>query len=217
MTVQAKARVYRGKYPHRIESAWVHTGNDDSGHGGKLIARMNNGRMYTVETNKAKMKSPHDIVGKEFQDLGADFRASFWKQSDKLTAANMKTAFSARVEVSAEKIANAIIGAFEGGSTYWVQSGIHAGGPTLDSPYYAAPEFYLAPDMAIAFRYDDPNKDEGNGKGRKTITRADLQSGLDIMAQKYGSHFADLVNENDDASTHDVFLQCVILGDVIYG
>jgi hypothetical protein len=44
-----------------------------------------------------------------------------------------------------------------------------------------------------------------------------VTKGLEIMATKYARHFADLVSENDDADTHDVFLQCALFGEVVYG
>ena len=37
------------------------------------------------------------------------------------------------------------------------------------------------------------------------------------MAQEYPQHFLDAVTENDDAITADVFFQCIVFNDVIYG
>ena len=37
------------------------------------------------------------------------------------------------------------------------------------------------------------------------------------MAEKYPRHFTDMIQEQDDATTADVFFQCVVLQDVIYG
>lgn len=51
------------------------------------------------------------------------------------------------------------------------------------------------------------------------IFRLDLKSigqGLDALATKYPRHFADLVNENTDAITADVLLQCCLFGELIY-
>jgi hypothetical protein len=52
------------------------------------------------------------------------------------------------------------------------------------------------------------------------VFRLDLKSiaqGLDSLATKYPRHFADLVNENPDAITADVLLQCCLFGELIYG
>ncbi|MCU1315615.1 MAG: hypothetical protein JWN63_937 [Candidatus Acidoferrum typicum] len=51
------------------------------------------------------------------------------------------------------------------------------------------------------------------------VFRLDLNSigrGLDDLATKYPRHFADLVNENTDAITADVLLQCCLFGELIY-
>jgi hypothetical protein len=41
--------------------------------------------------------------------------------------------------------------------------------------------------------------------------------GIELMAKKQFSHFADIVNEDDDSTTADIWLQLALLGDVIYG
>lgn len=37
------------------------------------------------------------------------------------------------------------------------------------------------------------------------------------MATESPRHFGDLLSENDDAATHDVFIQHVLFSEVIYG
>lgn len=49
------------------------------------------------------------------------------------------------------------------------------------------------------------------------LNRASIQKGLQVMAEKFPRHFNDFVTENDDAITGDVFLQCCLLEDVVYG
>jgi len=44
-----------------------------------------------------------------------------------------------------------------------------------------------------------------------------IKKGLQIIAEKYPRHMGDFLNENDDADTGDVFLQCCLFGDAIYG
>lgn len=51
------------------------------------------------------------------------------------------------------------------------------------------------------------------------VFRLDLRSirrGLEDLATKYPRHFADLVNENTDAITANVLLQCCLFGELIY-
>ena len=49
------------------------------------------------------------------------------------------------------------------------------------------------------------------------ITIADVQKGLELMRDQYPRHYADLVEENDDAITGDVWLQLAVFGELIYG
>jgi len=44
-----------------------------------------------------------------------------------------------------------------------------------------------------------------------------IRYGLQVMADKYPRHFQDLLNDNDDAITGDVFLQCCLWGEVVFG
>lgn len=68
--------------------------------------------------------------------------------------------------------------------------------------------------IKISVRLDD---DEPHEDDTCFLTDVELQQGLQRMARKYPRHFADFMAENDDAITGDVFLQCVVLGEVIYG
>lgn len=49
------------------------------------------------------------------------------------------------------------------------------------------------------------------------MTWMSIQSGTNLMAEKYDWHFMDVIMENDDAVTADVWLQCVLLNEVVYG
>ena len=44
-----------------------------------------------------------------------------------------------------------------------------------------------------------------------------IKRGLTIMAKKYPKHFADFLKDDADGDTGDVFLQCCVFGEVIYG
>jgi len=49
------------------------------------------------------------------------------------------------------------------------------------------------------------------------LSLAGIDKGEQIMADKYIRHLADVLAEEDDAATADVWLQCAILGDVVFG
>lgn len=44
-----------------------------------------------------------------------------------------------------------------------------------------------------------------------------LEQGIKLMQEKYPEHFADFIEEREDAETGDVFLQCIMFEEVIYG
>ena len=49
------------------------------------------------------------------------------------------------------------------------------------------------------------------------LTYASMCKAMELMAQEYPHHMNDLLSENDDAITADVFLQLALFEDVIYG
>lgn len=115
------------------------------------------------------------------------------------------------IEVPVERINNCIIGASEGEYSPWL------GTLKYNKGKYGEEEFINA-EMEIEATYDDPDNDEeGDMTGKKTLHLEDFIKGLSLMAEKSPRHFGDLVSENDDAITHDVYMQYVILGEVVYG
>ena len=44
-----------------------------------------------------------------------------------------------------------------------------------------------------------------------------IRKGLRVMAEKYPRHFHNFLEENDDAETGDVFIQCCLFGEIVYG
>lgn len=56
-----------------------------------------------------------------------------------------------------------------------------------------------------------------DGGGVVTLDLAAIRRGLAIMAKLEPKHFADFLNEQYDATTADVFVQCCVFGEVVYG
>lgn len=113
------------------------------------------------------------------------------------------------------KIMNAIIGAFEGGSTYWLREVDYTYIPDgiEGSPLYAQ-DLFWSKGGKMKLTYDDPNDDK---QSTKEVGLIEIRKGLRSMAEKSYGHFDDLISENDDAITHDVFIQHVLFGEIIYG
>lgn len=126
--------------------------------------------------------------------------------------------YIASVEVDGQKVADQIVTAFEGGVNYWCHGAdlVSSEVKPTESPWYSCPKLWEG-DFAILVKYDDPDKEEGNASGRKEINQDDIKRGIQMMAEKSPAHFTDLIMDDGDAITADVFFQYVVLGDVIYG
>jgi len=86
--------------------------------------------------------------------------------------------------------------------------------------------YLIAAGLDLACRYWADAKDEGgrlvlhekDGSGKHVLTTAAMKQGFRVMREKYPRHFANVVNiDGHDAETGDVFLQCALLGDIVYG
>lgn len=130
------------------------------------------------------------------------------------------------VEFTEEQLKGFLCTAFEGGSNYWVRDIA----PHIDRDDISIDDFREGGKM------QDPNcywhwcqlvpltrgcyltfKDIEDDSKEYRLDREMIESGLTTMAEKFPKHFNDFVGETDDATTGDVFLQCCIFGDVIYG
>ena len=71
----------------------------------------------------------------------------------------------------------------------------------------------------VVYDYSDCNNElyEDDEPSKHTLTLKDVRKGLRLMKKEYPSHYADLVEENDDAETGDIWLQLAVFGEVIYG
>lgn len=58
--------------------------------------------------------------------------------------------------------------------------------------------------------------DRDDGKDAIVLDLAAMQRGVAAMAKQEPKHFADMMNEDDDATTADVFMQCCAFGKVVY-
>ena len=111
------------------------------------------------------------------------------------------------INVPDDRIRDMLIGAFEGGLNYWIDS-VKAVVPegshkhilerfTKETPDY--PPLYLTPFVdgcSIAIVEQDP---QAPAKAPNPINMTTMHTALLMMAAKYPRHFADLLSENDDA------------------
>jgi hypothetical protein len=49
------------------------------------------------------------------------------------------------------------------------------------------------------------------------LTDEAIQQGLKVLNEKTPHHVQDIINENHDVITGDALLQCIVLGEIVYG
>lgn len=135
----------------------------------------------------------------------------------KTTTQQPTISINVKHEISLDRIANLLCSAFEGGSNYWYQ---------IDK-FIKPTNMTFQTDEDQIFRHlDYPLNEggaliisdiEGDEDKPKRLDMEAIKKGLQIMAEKYPRNMGDFLNDNDDAETGDVFLQCCIFGDAIYG
>lgn len=114
------------------------------------------------------------------------------------------------IPLSNQRIADQIIGALEGGSGYWA-TGFYLESSAVtpvEKPWYADPKLYGG-EFKIRVEIDDDEP--------VRFTHENLKTGLSVLATKYPTRLAEILNENDDAETSDVFLQACLFGEIVYG
>ena len=87
--------------------------------------------------------------------------------------------FTFSIALSPRYISHLLVTCFEGGSNDWVTAAVSKNWTRPEghtTPWYDDPAYVGSDDFAFEITYDDPNDEEGNGKGSKTITKADVLS-----------------------------------------
>ena len=130
------------------------------------------------------------------------------------------------IDIPDPRIASILVNAFEGGSNYWYRIESKVAPPKGEERPVLE---YNEKDAKVRPTYDWPltggalliSDFYGAGEDDKVTMRLDrntIDSGLKVMAEKYPRHFANMLPEgSDDAETGDVFLQCCLFGELVYG
>jgi hypothetical protein len=127
-----------------------------------------------------------------------------------------------KLSIEHKRLQNLLVGALEGGSNYWYSAAeavLPAGDTYKDirpGGKYADPDDYyhplqivpFVPGGKLRFQHED---------GPAEVNAEKLTAGLRLMREKYPKHYADVIGENDDATTADVLLQLAAFGEIIYG
>ena len=130
---------------------------------------------------------------------------------------NKELTITVPTTISFYRIACLLVGAFEGGSNYWY---------VIDEFIKPKPLDYQMDEDSVCKYTDYPlstggaliiSDCEGDYKGMR-LDLDSIKKGLEVMANmKANWHWTNFLQEQDDAETADVFLQCCLFGEVIFG
>jgi hypothetical protein len=115
-----------------------------------------------------------------------------------------------QINIEDQRIKDLLCNALEGGSNYWyeIESFVNPNKITVECRHLDLP-FIEGCGLMIA--------DSEGDMGTKLLNREAMEKGLNIMSEKYPLHFSNFMTENDDAETGDVFLQCALYGEIVFG
>ena len=130
------------------------------------------------------------------------------------------------MKLMTKEIEDMLVGAFEGGSNYWIRE-IDFIKPK-DSDLYQH-SFKLHGEEKVVYKHVQYPMSVGGAV--KIIIREDdgtageivildigaIKKGIAVMAEKYPRHYGDMLGDNHDADTADVFLQCCVFGEIVFG
>ena len=120
-----------------------------------------------------------------------------------------KLLVSVDLHIPARRIKDLLAAGMEGGINYWaVITGYEGDTKGVEFKHIEMP---FKEGGAVLLEEDH---EENSG-----TLRLDLESirrGLHLLALEYPTHMTDFLNENEDACTGDVFIQCCLLGEVRY-
>lgn len=143
----------------------------------------------------------------------------------------MSETVTIKARINLKRLRDLLVGAFEGGSNYWYMitgevlrpdltfDDFREGGklqPKGDYHHYSTLIPYT-PGCALLIGLVDESDQEDHKNISAVLNRASMRMGAEIMAQKYPRHWANFIAENDDAETADVYLQCCLFGELVYG
>jgi|OM-RGC.v1.025801105 hypothetical protein len=133
--------------------------------------------------------------------------------------------FEVKISLSPYAVSSLLCAALEGGSNYWYEIVEYEfpEGITLDDfrkgGRFADPEWYWHPAQIIPLQEGCSVviTDIEDDTERWRLNRAAITRGIVTMSQKYPRHWKNVGTSEEDAETGDVFLQCCLLGEIVYG
>jgi hypothetical protein len=123
------------------------------------------------------------------------------------------------IEINRERRLDMLVGALEGGSNYWCIFGEEASiiiGRV--SPSNGVDSFAERLLKTLEAGESVPVHDaEDETVLLGTLSLETIERGEQLMYDNFPNHFADILSENDDAITADIYFQYAVLGEIVYG
>ncbi len=131
---------------------------------------------------------------------------------------------SVQIPVHEDMVRSLLCSAFESGSKYWYANLDYKYGKGYKAKDFAEggkmqnPEDYWHPCQIVPLvegcavvieDVEDDNK-------KHELNRAKLITGMQVMAEKYPHQFKSIMEDDTDAETGDVYLQCCLFGEILY-
>jgi hypothetical protein len=122
------------------------------------------------------------------------------------------------LDIPDHRIADLLCTACEGGSNYWIRKA--SGLPYKDAvpgAKHVGDEGWGKLALNLPVTFWDYEEDSAFPNHKHQLTLKKVKNGLALMAENESMHFGHFMSENEDATTADVFLQCALFGEVVYG
>jgi hypothetical protein len=151
------------------------------------------------------------------------------KQKDSEAEALGQFVARPNVNIPEQRLKDLICCGIEGGIGYWAEiydyefgSGFSSkdfleGGKMTDPKNYWHPSQLIPFVKGCSVVLQQTDVEAGEEADVWRLNRQALVDGLTIMMNKYPRHAANFLDENEDAETGDVFIQCCLLGEIVYG
>jgi hypothetical protein len=121
--------------------------------------------------------------------------------------------------LSHQHIADVVVTAFEGGSSYWCSDAIDESAYTPSpgaAPWYNDPK-YWATDFRIRVVHDGPTSSEGARDVETIVTPARLHAGLTLAQKRHPELLSAVRSDQYDCETADCLWQLVVLEEILFG
>lgn len=122
--------------------------------------------------------------------------------------------------ITKQRLDDILCSAFEGGANYWAVTGVTQQQKDAVEAEFAYQVCLNGGEIEV-FDAEEPTKKLGVLNARRLEVA--LQCLADCKDEKgkeypgFKDHFADIINENDDATTADILMQLAVMGEIVFG